>query len=64
MWKKVIPYHKELLLKERIRSYGSKFFPLIEVPISKWDAIEENNCLIQESPFDMRNFFGVLATPL
>ena len=30
----------------------------------KRDAIEENHCLIQSSPFKVRNFFGVLATPL
>ena len=30
----------------------------------KRDAIEENHCLIQLSPFDVRNFFGVLSTSL
>ena len=37
---------------------GSKFFPLREVPISKRDAIDDacNQCLIQYSPFDGRNF--------
>ena len=40
------------------------FFPLREVPILKRDAIEENHCSIQESTFDVRNFFSVLATPL
>ena len=29
----------------------------------KRDAIEENHCLIQQSPFDECNFFSVLATP-
>ena len=43
---------------------GSKFFPLREVPILKRDAIGENHCLILLSPFDVRNFFSVLATPL
>ena len=43
---------------------GSKFFPLREVPILKRDTIEENHCLIQWSPFDGRNFFSILATPL
>ena len=42
----------------------SKFFPLREVPILKRDTIEENHCLIQYSPFDVRNLFSVLATPL
>ena len=50
--------------QERIRSRGSEFFPLREVPILKRDAIEENNCLFQQSPLDVRTFFGVLATPL
>ena len=43
---------------------GSKFFPLGEVPILKRNAIEENHCLIQLSPFDVGNVFSVLATPL
>ena len=43
---------------------GSKFFPFREVPILKRDAIEDNNCLIQLSPFDMCNLFSILATPL
>ena len=42
----------------------SKFFPLSDVPILKMDAIEEKHCLIRWSPFVVRNFFGVLATPL
>ena len=61
---KVFIYLKELLLTERIRSSGSKFFPLREVPISKRDIIVENHCLIQRYPFDVRNFFKVLATSL
>ena len=43
---------------------GSKFFPLREVPILKRDAIEDNNCFIQLSPFDVRSLFSALATPL
>ena len=43
---------------------GSKFFPLRVVPILKRDAIEVNHCLVQYSPFDVRNFFSILATPL
>ena len=50
-------YHKELLLKERIRSFfRSEFFSLREVPILKRDAIEENHCLFQLSPFDVCNW--------
>ena len=30
----------------------------------KRDAIEVNHCLRQKSPFDVRNFFSVLATLL
>ena len=26
--------------------------------------MEENHCLIQYSPFDVRNFYSVLATPM
>ena len=48
-------YHKELLLKEIIRSvweqefapFGSKFFSLREVPIFEKNAIDQNHCLIQ-----------------
>ena len=43
---------------------GSKFFPFREVPILKRDAIEVNHYLVQYSPFVVRNFFSVLATPL
>ena len=42
---------------------GSKFFPLIAVPIMKRDTIELKHCLIQSSPFDVRNFLSV-AMPL
>ena len=42
----------------------SKLFPLREVPILKRDAIEENRCLFQLSPFEVRNFFSVLTTLL
>ena len=35
-----------------------------KVPIYKRDVIVENHCLIQESPFDVSNFFKVLATSL
>ena len=42
----------------------SKFFSLCEVPTLKRDALQEKHCLIQESPFDVRNFFSILATPL
>ena len=39
-------------------------FPLRAVPILKRYATEDNHCLIQYSPFDVRNFFSVYATPL
>ena len=44
---KDFPYHKELFLKERIRSFVSNFFTLQKVPILKMEAIEKNRCLIQ-----------------
>ena len=44
---------------------GSKFFPLRKVHILKRNAIEENHCLIQWSPFGVRIFFfSIVATPL
>ena len=43
---------------------GSKFLPFKEVAILKKDANEENHCFIQKSPFDVRNFFIVLAKQL
>ena len=43
---------------------GRKFFPSRVVSILKRDEIVENHCLIQYSPFDVRNVFSVLATPL
>ena len=42
-----LPYYKELLFNEEFAPSGSKFFPLIEVPILKRDEIEENHCLFQ-----------------
>ena len=50
------PCQKELLVKEGIRSLGSKFFPLREVSFFKRDAIEGNHCLFQLVPFDVRIF--------
>ena len=58
------PSHKELLLKERIRSLWERILSFKEVPILKRDAIEENHWLFQLSPFDVCNLFSVLATPL
>ena len=58
------PYHKELLLQEKFAPFGSKFFPLREVPILKRGAFEENHYLFLLSPFVVRNFFSVLATRL
>ena len=37
----------DCFLRKEFAHSGSKFFPLIEVPILKRDAIEENRCLIQ-----------------
>ena len=50
--------------RKAFASRGSKFFPLGGVAILKRDALEESNYLVQKYPFDMRNFFSVLATPL
>ena len=38
---------------------GSEFFPLREVPILKRDAIEENHCLSQYSPFGVVTFLAL-----
>ena len=61
-------YHKELLSKEKNTlpdaPSGSEFFSLREVYILKMNTIVENYCLIKWSPFDVRNFFSVVATPL
>ena len=59
-----LPYHKELLLNERIRSLWEQILYFKRIPILKRDEIEENHCLIHLSPFGVRNFFTVLATPL
>ena len=40
-------FHKELLLKEKIRSPWEQIFSLREVPMLKRDAIENNLCLFQ-----------------
>ena len=50
--------------RKKFAPSGSKFFTLREVRILKRDVIEENHCLIQKSPFNVRNVFSVLATPL
>ena len=49
-------------LRKDFAPSGSKFFPLREVPILKREVNEENNCRIQLSPFDVHNFFSILAT--
>ena len=56
MVKVIFHYHSELLLKESIHfaPSGSKFFPLREIPFLKMGAVEENHCLIRQSPFDVR----------
>ena len=57
------PYHKKLLLKEKIHSLWEQILSR-DVPILKRDAIEENHCLVQYSHFDVRNLFSVLATQM
>ena len=57
-------WYKELLIKEIIRSLWEQIISFKRSSYSKRDAIEENHCLIQQSPFDVHNFFSVLATPL
>ena len=55
---------RDCFSRKEIAPSGSKFFPLKEVSILKRDAIEENQYLIQWSPFDVHNFCSVLATSL
>ena len=43
---------------------GSKFFPLREVPILKGTQLKRIIAASSSLPFDVRNFFSVLATPL
>ena len=50
-------YYKELLIKERIRSLWEQILSFKRSSHLKRDVIEENNCLIQLSPFDVRNIF-------
>ena len=49
------PKYKELLLKERIRFLWEQ--------IVSFKRSSHFDCLIQLSPFDVRNLFSVLATP-
>ena len=58
------PYHKKTLWKERIRYLWEQILTFKKSSIFERDAIEENHCLFQWSPFDMRSFFSVLTTPL
>ena len=64
MIKVVFHTYKELLIKERIRSIWEQILSFKRSSHLKMDAIEENHCLIQLSPFVVRNFFSVLATSL
>ena len=54
--------------RERIRSLWEqkreRIFSFKRSSHLKRDAIEENHCLIQYSPFDVRNVFSIQATPL
>ena len=59
-----VPVVKVIYHTLRNCSERKKFAPSGEVPILKRDVIVENHCLIQWSPFDVRDFFSVLATPL
>ena len=43
---------------------GGKFFSLREAPILRRDAIEENHCLTQKSPFNVRYCSSILASQL
>ena len=47
MWKSDFPYHKELLLKERIHSISEQILSLKRSFHFEKKQIEENNCLIQ-----------------
>ena len=58
------PYHKELLLKERMRSLWEQILSFMRSSNLKGDIIVDNQCLIQYPPFDVRNFFSVRTTPL
>ena len=57
-------YSKELLIKERICSLWEKILSFKRSSYLKRGAIEENRFLIKNYPFDVPNFFSVLATLL
>ena len=59
-------YHtiRNCSLRKEFAPSVSKFFLLIEVPTLKRDTIEKNQSLIQCYPFDVHNFFSILATQL
>ena len=61
---RVVTNYKELLIKERIHSLWEQILSLKRSSHFERCAIEENHCLIQESPFGVRNFFSVLAMTL
>ena len=51
-------------IKERIRSLWERILSFKRISHLKRDAIEENPCWIQWSPFDVGNLFSVLAKTL
>ena len=64
MWLVIVYIIRNCSYRKEFAPFGSKFLSLREVPILKRDTIEENHCLFQLSPFDVRNFFSELTTPL
>ena len=55
---------KEQLLKERIRFPWEQILSFKRSSHFEKGPSVENRCLIKSSPFDVRNFFSVLATPV
>ena len=72
MWLKCFSIPKGTALKgKNSLPLAANSFSLLELILSfkrsfhfEGNAIEENHCLFQQSPLDVRNFFSVLATPL
>ena len=61
----IFPYYKELLLKERICSIWEQSLSF-KRSSHFWKGAQLKKIIAwsSESPFDVRNFFSVLATPL
>ena len=64
MVKVIFPTLRKCSLRKEFAPSGGKLFLLGEVSFLKREVIEENHCLVQYSPFDVRNVISVLATPL